>query len=71
MDAPPYVSMKCSTTSESGQPTPSPAMSGGLPVEFLIEPSREKNPCQVVGADQLLAWKNVVLYQKPGLTFPV
>ena len=63
--------MKCSVTSERGQPTPSPARMGAWPVLFLSAQSKLTNPAHVVGAWKPLALKYDTLYQNPGFTFPV
>src|SRR5713226_3417272 len=72
MAAPPYVSMKPSVTSDSGQPTPSPLRIGRVtPEVFLMSQRSWPNAAQVVGTFRLWLVKNEELYQKPGFTFPV
>ena len=72
MDAPPYVAMKCSVTSDSGQPTPSPLIIGFFtPVIPFRLASSVVNWLHVVGGVSPWAWKKDTRYQNPGFTFPV
>src|SRR5207237_8163062 len=50
--APPYVAMKCSVTSESGQPTPSPMTIGALtPLMFPMSLSTGWNDAQYAAGE--------------------
>src|SRR3989454_6225285 len=72
MDAPPYVAMKCSVTSDSGQPTPSPLIIGVFtPAITFRLASSVVNLLHVVGGGSPWAWKKDTRYQNPSLTFPV